>query len=125
MAASAGCSSDGSGDSVKKAVQEVEKQANAPFEVTYEVTADRPLESVEYENGGAAQKSVSSPRSPWRATVTLKDMTPPSVMATAAAGDAGAGPVTCRILHQGKVIKEQTAKGETAIATCVAVAPRP
>ncbi|WP_372409704.1 MmpS family transport accessory protein [Streptomyces luteireticuli] len=129
VTAAVGC---GAEESVKKAVDEVEqsasaaadeveKKANGPFEVTYEVTADQPLDSVEYEEGRAAQKSVESPKAPWRTTVTLKDMTPPSVMVTGA-GESGS--VTCRILYKGKVIKEKTAKGEFANASCVAVAPR-
>ncbi|WP_171166340.1 MmpS family transport accessory protein [Streptomyces sp. I05A-00742] len=108
-------------ESASAAAAREEKRANGPFEVTYEVTADQPLESVDYEEGASAMKALESPKAPWRKTVTLKNREAPAVSAM---GAKGKGQVTCRILYKGAVVKQQTAKGEYVSAICVALAPK-
>ncbi|MFF4173211.1 hypothetical protein [Streptomyces sp. NPDC001744] len=106
----------------EKAVDQVDKSVNETYEITYEVTG-KGIESIEYHaGGGTAMKpelaSEKKPVTPWKKTVTLKGLMPPAVMPVS----LDPTDLTCKVLHDGKVIKE--ARGERAMAGgCVAVSP--
>ncbi|ALO10520.1 hypothetical protein AQF52_4926 [Streptomyces venezuelae] len=109
-------------EAAEKAVDQVDKSVTEPYEVTYEV-GGKGVESIEYHAGdGTAMapkvESEKKPTLPWKKTVKLHGIMPPAVMPMALS-PAG---LTCKIIYQGKVIKE--AEGEKAMAGgCVAVSP--
>ncbi|MEE1817348.1 hypothetical protein PUR59_20280 [Streptomyces sp. SP18ES09] len=108
-------------EAAEKAADQVDKSVNETYEVTYEVSGD--IESIDYHAGGGTAmepkvESEKKPAAPWKKTVTLKGVMPPAVMPISL-DPAG---LTCKIVYQGKVIKE--AKAEQAMAGgCVAVSP--
>ncbi|GHA66606.1 hypothetical protein ACIQRS_06940 [Streptomyces termitum] len=109
-------------EAADKAADSVDKAVAKSYEVTYEVTGSS-LESVDYHagDGTAMQPQVQSekkPGTPWTKTVQLHGIMPPAVMPVSLAPED----LTCKVVYQGKVIKE--AKGEQAMAGgCVAVSP--
>ncbi|MFF8838537.1 MmpS family transport accessory protein [Streptomyces sp. NPDC015130] len=109
-------------EAAEKAVDQVDKNVTEPYEVTYEVSG-KGVESIEYHAGdGTAMapkvESVKKPTLPWKKTVKLHGIMPPAVMPVAL-DPAG---LTCKVIYQGKVIKE--AEAEQAMAGgCVAVSP--
>ncbi|MFJ3763630.1 hypothetical protein ACIPQJ_05050 [Streptomyces sp. NPDC090082] len=108
-------------EAAEKAADQVDKSVNETYEVTYEVSGD--IESIDYHAGGGTAmepkvESEKKPAAPWKKTVTLKGIMPPAVMPISL-DPAG---LTCKVVYQGKVIKE--AKAEQAMAGgCVAVSP--
>ncbi|XUM04417.1 hypothetical protein ACQ86F_14855 [Streptomyces venezuelae ATCC 10712] len=108
-------------EAAEKAADQVDKSLNETYEVTYEVSGD--IESIDYHAGGGTAmepkvESEKKPAAPWKKTVTLKGIMPPAVMPISL-DPAG---LTCKVVYQGKVIKE--AKAEQAMAGgCVAVSP--
>ncbi|MEU3746612.1 MULTISPECIES: hypothetical protein [Streptomyces] len=109
-------------EAAEKAVDQVDKSVTESYEVTYEVSG-KGVESIEYHAGGGTAmapkaESAKKPALPWKKTVKLKGIMPPAVMPVAL-DPAG---LTCKVVYQGKVIKE--AEGEQAMAGgCVAVSP--
>ncbi|MCZ0980961.1 hypothetical protein O1L60_23615 [Streptomyces diastatochromogenes] len=109
-------------EAAEKAVDQVDKSVNETYEVTYEVTGKN-IESIDFHAGGGSAmepkiESEKKPATPWKKTVTLKGIMPPAVMPIS----LDPADLTCKVVHQGKVIKE--AKGEQAMAGgCVAVSP--
>ncbi|MDG4865085.1 hypothetical protein P8605_43740 [Streptomyces sp. T-3] len=109
---------------VKDAVEdEASRQVNQEYEVTYEVTG-KGVDRIEFSGGGGEAmkpelETVSKPELPWKKTVTLKGLMPPSVMPYAA--DLSGGDINCKITYQGKVLKE--ASGQDVVTGCVAVSP--
>ncbi|MFE7553162.1 MmpS family transport accessory protein [Streptomyces gardneri] len=109
-------------EAAEKAVDQVDKSVTEPYEVTYEV-GGKGVESIEYHAGdGTAMapqvESEKKPTLPWKKTVKLHGIMPPAVMPMALEPTG----LTCKIIYQGKVIKE--AEGEQAMAGgCVAVSP--
>ncbi|MEU6950614.1 hypothetical protein [Streptomyces sp. NPDC046332] len=105
-----------------KAADQVDKAVNDTYEVTYEVTG-KGIETIDYHGGsGTAMEpkleKETKPTTPWKKTVTLKGIMPPAVMPISLTP----ADLTCKVIHEGKVIKE--AKGEEAMAGgCVAVSP--
>ncbi|MFE5592888.1 hypothetical protein [Streptomyces sp. NPDC056549] len=106
----------------EKAADQVDKSVNETYEVTYEVSGKN-LESIDYHAGGGTAmepkvESEKKPAAPWKKTVTLKGIMPPAVMPIS----LDPADLTCKVIYQGKVIKE--AKAEQAMAGgCVAVSP--
>ncbi|MFG2643256.1 hypothetical protein ACGFYP_20090 [Streptomyces sp. NPDC048370] len=105
-----------------KAADQADKAVNETYEVTYEVTG-KGIESIQFHGGsGSAMdpklETEAKPTTPWKKTVTLKGIMPPAVMPMA----LDPADLTCKVIHEGKVIKE--AKGQEAMAGgCVAVSP--
>ncbi|MGW6565956.1 hypothetical protein [Streptomyces sp. NPDC054975] len=105
-----------------EAADQVDKAVNETYEVTYEVTG-KGIESIQFHGGsGTAMdpklETEAKPTTPWKKTVTLKGIMPPAVMPMA----LDPADLTCKVIHDGKVIKE--AKGQEAMAGgCVAVSP--
>ncbi len=106
----------------EKAVDQVDKGVTESYEVTYEVSG-KGVESIDYHAGqGSAMEpkleSEKKPATPWKKTVKLTGIMPPAVMPVA----LDPRDLTCKVIYQGKVIKE--AKAEQAMAGgCVAVSP--
>ncbi|MFD8208175.1 hypothetical protein ACFV2S_17485 [Streptomyces sp. NPDC059695] len=106
----------------EKAAGQVDKSVNETYEVTYEVSG-KGIESIDYHAGGGTAmepkvESEKKPAAPWKKTVTLKGVMPPAVMPIS----LDPSDLTCKVVYQGKVIKE--AKAEQAMAGgCVAVSP--
>ncbi|MFF0744383.1 hypothetical protein ACFYVL_28685 [Streptomyces sp. NPDC004111] len=106
-------------------IDEVDKALNRTFQVTYEVTG-KDVESIEFAAGGGTatapkNETVDKPALPWKKTVTLKGVMPPAVIPTTSKVVATPD-ITCKVVHEGKVLKE--ASGEKAMAGgCIAAAP--
>ncbi|GGY05605.1 hypothetical protein [Streptomyces tanashiensis] len=106
----------------EKAADQVDKSVNETYEVTYEVSG-KGIESIDYHAGGGTAmepkiESEKKPATPWKKTVTLKGIMPPAVMPVS----LDPADLTCKVIFNGKVIKE--AKAEQAMAGgCVAVSP--
>ncbi|MDH6626735.1 hypothetical protein M2271_004552 [Streptomyces sp. LBL] len=106
-------------------VNQVDKAVNETYEVTYEVTGKN-VESIDFHGGeGTAMEpkieSVSKPRLPWTKTVTLRGIMPAAVIPVAT--DPEGAQVTCKIIHKGKVLEEQSAKGLVSAGGCIAESP--
>lgn len=111
--------------SASEAVDQVDKAVDETYEVTYEVTG-KGVDSIEFVAGGGTAtepkpETVSAPALPWTKTVTLRGIMPASVVPLSA--DVVGGQVTCKILHKGKVIAEQSGEGLATAGGCVAVSP--
>ncbi|MGW1772744.1 hypothetical protein [Streptomyces sp. NPDC002104] len=104
-------------------MEQVDKAVNETYEVTYEVTG-KTVDSVSFHDGGGTATApnlvtAEQPGTTWTKTVTLRGIMPPAVSPSSADDTAD---LTCKVIHQGKVIKEAT--GEAAAAGgCVAVSP--
>ncbi|MFI0820395.1 MmpS family transport accessory protein [Streptomyces sp. NPDC021098] len=103
-------------------VDAVDKVVDQTYEVTYEVTGKN-VDSIEFHGGGGKATSpktatVEKPSLPWKKTVTLRGIMPSAVMPVSTDPS-----VSCRILHEGKVIAEE--KGESLIKAggCVGESP--
>ncbi|MBX9423378.1 MULTISPECIES: hypothetical protein [Streptomyces] len=109
-------------EAAEKAADQVDKSVTESYEVTYEVTGTG-IESIDYHAGdGTAMapkvQSEKKPTTPWKKTVKLKGIMPPAVMPVSLTP----ADLTCKVIYQGKVLKE--AKAEQAMAGgCVAVSP--
>ncbi|TXS11066.1 hypothetical protein EAO70_29215 [Streptomyces sp. adm13(2018)] len=109
-------------EAAEKAVDQVDKSVTETYEVTYEVSGQG-VESIDFHAGGGSAmepkiESEKKPTTPWKKTVTLKGIMPPAVMPVSLTP----ADLTCKVIYQGKVIKE--AKAEAAMAGgCVAVSP--
>ncbi|MEU3605226.1 hypothetical protein AB0E83_07170 [Streptomyces sp. NPDC035033] len=109
-------------EAADKAVDQVDKAVVESYEVTYEVTGTN-IRSIDYHagDGTAMQPRVETdkkPTAPWSKTVRLHGIMPPAVMPVTTEPEG----LTCKVVYQGKVIKE--AEGEQAMAGgCVAVSP--
>ena len=106
-------------------IDEVDKALKKTFQVTYEVTG-KDVESIEFAGGGGTatapkNETVKKPTLPWKKTVTLKGVMPPAVIPSTEKVVA-VPDITCKITHEGKVLKE--ASGAKAMAGgCIAAAP--
>ncbi|MEU1002553.1 MmpS family transport accessory protein [Streptomyces tibetensis] len=108
-----------------EAVDQVDKAVDETYEVTYEVTGKN-IDSIEFHGGGGKAmepkiESVSKPELPWKKTVTLRGIMPAAVMPVAA--DPEGSQITCKIIHKGKVIEEQSTKGLVSAGGCTAESP--
>ncbi|MFD4828404.1 MmpS family transport accessory protein [Streptomyces uncialis] len=114
----------------EKATEEVDKAVdksmNEKYEVTYEVTG-KSIASIQYAEGGGTATNpklatVENPTLPWKKTVTLRGIMPPSVLPLAV-DPTGDSEVACKIIYKGKPIAEEAGKGAASAAGCVAVSP--
>ncbi|MCX5392674.1 hypothetical protein ABZY68_33625 [Streptomyces sp. NPDC006482] len=109
-------------EAAEKAADQVDKTISESYEVTYEVSG-KGVDSIDYNAGdGTAMapkvETEKKPALPWKKTVKLQGIMPPAVMPIS----LDPADLTCKVIYQGKVIKE--AKGEQAMAGgCVAVSP--
>ncbi|MDT0389441.1 MmpS family transport accessory protein [Streptomyces dubilierae] len=111
--------------SCSEAVDRVDEAVDQTYEVTYEVTGEN-VDSIEFHGGGGKAmepktETVSKPELPWRKTVTLRGIMPAAVMPVAA--DPEGARVTCKIIHKGKVLDEQSAEGLVTAGGCTAESP--
>ncbi|AWZ05765.1 MULTISPECIES: MmpS family transport accessory protein [unclassified Streptomyces] len=119
----AGCSEGAKDKAVDRAVNQVDKAVGETYEVTYEVTG-KSVDSISFHDGGGTATAPNlvtedKPALPWKKTVTLRGIMPAAVSPLSV---DGAADLVCKVVHQGKVIKE--AAGEAAMAGgCVAVSP--
>ncbi|MGA4837847.1 hypothetical protein [Streptomyces sp. G45] len=107
----------------EKAVDAVDKVVNETYEVTYEVSG-KSVEEIEFAagEGSAANPKLekeSKPTLPWKKTVTLRGIMPPTVVPIST--DLTGADLTCKVIYKGKVIKE--ASGEGVATGCIAVSP--
>ncbi|MBT2493789.1 hypothetical protein J7E96_35910 [Streptomyces sp. ISL-96] len=105
----------------KESVDQIDKAIDEKYEVTYEVTGKN-IESIEFVGGeGTAMEpkleSVKKPTLPWKKTVTLRGIMPPSVSPIS----LDPADLTCKVIYKGETIKE--AKGEKALLGCIAESP--
>lgn len=117
--AAAGCSAG----TTDKAVEQVDKAVNETYEVTYEVTG-KTVDSISFHDGGGTATApnlatAEQPGATWTKTVTLRGIMPAAVSPTSVDNTAD---LTCKVLYEGKVIKEATGEAATA-GGCVAVSP--
>ncbi|WP_424217525.1 MmpS family transport accessory protein (plasmid) [Streptomyces sp. BI20] len=109
------------GKAVDGAVAEaVDKAVDTPYEVTYEVTGTG-VEVIVFGDGkgeatNPGTETVTKPTVPWKKNVTLRGVMASSLV-PAGAPDAS---ITCKILHKGKVLAENTGTGS---ATCIGTSP--
>ncbi|MFD3696894.1 MmpS family transport accessory protein [Streptomyces sp. NPDC058646] len=111
--------------SASDAVDKVDKAVNDTYEVTYEVTGQG-VDSIQFAAGGGTaiepkMETVEKPALPWTKTVTLRGIMPASVVPVAA--DVTGAQVTCKVIHKGKTIAEQSAQGLVTAGGCVAASP--
>ncbi|WP_348788416.1 MmpS family transport accessory protein [Leifsonia sp. NPDC080035] len=111
--------------SIKESIKQDEAVASQPVDVVYNVTGTSTTASIvytAYSDGGSKSESASDQALPWTKTTTVKkggtfDFSSFSVTATA--GQDG-GDVACSITVDGKVVSEQKASGQFAVASCIA-----
>ncbi|MGW1373069.1 MmpS family transport accessory protein [Streptomyces sp. NPDC002446] len=107
----------------EKAVDAVDKAVNETYQVTYEVSGKN-VDEIEFSAGAGSAanpklEKVAKPRLPWKKTVTLRGIMPPTVVPVST-DPTGAG-LTCKVIYKGKVIKE--ASGDNVVTGCIAVSP--
>ncbi|MFI0979947.1 hypothetical protein ACH4SP_23450 [Streptomyces sp. NPDC021093] len=113
----------GASEGADKAAKEL---LDKPYEVTYEVTG-KDVKTIEFAagSGTAAEPRTEEdkkPVLPWKKTVTMNGVMPPSVMPNVSDVLKPDPDVTCKVTYKGKVLKEAT--GAKAVAGgCIAVAP--
>lgn len=120
------CSDDAAEKAEDELVEEVDKQLDEEYEVTYEVTGEK-VDSIEFNAGGgdAADpkfETVNNPTLPWKKTVKLRGIEAPVVIPVTVDVD-GSGDLSCRILHKGKTLAEESDAGTVSVTGCVAVSP--
>ncbi|MGW5214644.1 MmpS family transport accessory protein [Streptomyces sp. NPDC004051] len=107
-------------------VEEVDRQLDEEYEVTYEVTGEK-ADSIEFNAGGgdAADpkfETVDNPTLPWKKTVKLRGIEAPVVIPVTVDAD-GSGNLSCKILHKGKTLAEESDAGTVSVTGCVAASP--
>jgi hypothetical protein len=104
----------------------IDKESKRQVAVTYEVVGSGNSVSVSYTNSdnkpgtqdlGLAQETGVA--LPWQKEVTVDGLVKTATL-TATNGAQG-GEITCRIRADGKVIAEQTSKGQFATASCTGI----
>lgn len=101
--------------------------APAAGEVTivYEITGTIPDATVTYstlDNGTVQSATASGQALPWTKTLTAKKdgLLDVNVFSVSAVGGMESGDIGCKITVDGKVVSEQTASGQVAVASCTA-----
>ncbi|MEI5101185.1 hypothetical protein RB200_24810 [Streptomyces sp. PmtG] len=107
----------------KKAVDAVDKAVNETYEVTYEVSG-KSVEEIQFAagEGSAANPKLqkeSKPQLPWKKTVTLRGIMPPTVVPVSS--NPVNSDLTCKVIYKGEVLKE--ASGDSVVTGCIAVSP--
>lgn len=103
---------------VGKVGSEIDKDLNAEHEITYAITGETQDATATYTVGDGQQTQETDVASGWTKTVKVKGILGASLLASN--GIQGEGTVTCQILKDGVVIKENTASGPGASASCSA-----
>jgi hypothetical protein len=87
---------------------------------TYEVVAEgKGTAMVTYSTEGMNIAQESSAKLPWRKDVEIEPMFGSYVPTQLSAqGSSGVKSITCRILHGGQVVTENTSTGQFAVVTC-------
>jgi len=84
--------------------------------VVYEVTGSGRASSVTYNSdGGGSIAQEASVKLPWRKEISVDRG---FSITTVSAQNAGSGSITCRIIVDGEVVKENTSSGQYSIVTC-------
>lgn len=112
-------------DEIKKQDAADAAAASQPVEIVYDVTGSAASSSITYStytDGGSQSESADGQALPWTKSITVKkggtfDFSSFSLTATTG---ADGGDVDCKITVGGKVVSEQKASGQYAIASCVA-----
>ncbi|MEF9904150.1 MmpS family transport accessory protein [Streptomyces sp. P9-A2] len=107
-------------------VEEVDRQLDEEYEVTYEVTGEK-ADSIDFNAGGGDAtdpkfETVNNPTLPWKKTVKLRGIEAPAVIPVTVDAD-GSGALSCKILHKGKTLAEESDAGTVSATGCVAVSP--
>ncbi|MCX5204730.1 hypothetical protein OG897_25150 [Streptomyces sp. NBC_00237] len=118
--------SEGAERAAKEADKAVGDMLDKPYEVTYEVSG-KDVDTIEFTEGGDAAtapvtKEDKKPVLPWKKTVKLNGIMPPSVMPNVKDALKADPDVTCKVTFQGKVLKEATGMKASA-GGCIAAAP--
>lgn len=121
------CSEEVADRAEDEVVEEVDKHVDEEYEVTYEVTGEK-ADSIDFNAGGgdAADpkfETVDNPALPWKKTVKLRGIEAPAVIPVTLDTEDGSGELSCRIVHEGKVLAEKSGAGAVSAAGCVAVSP--
>ena len=100
------------------AANEVDKQMNAEYTVTYRITGDAQDALATYWLDETEQSQESGLQAGWEREATIKGFRGAHLLATNGIHDEGT--VTCQIEVNGTVITENTASGAGTSATCSA-----
>ena len=98
------------------AANEVDKEMNKEYAVTYAVTGDATDATATYtvENTNTTQDTGIA--AGWTKDVTIKGFSIATLSVSNGMNDTGA--ITCQILVDGEVVNENTASGQFASASC-------
>lgn len=93
--------------------------------IVYEITGTIPNATVTYstlDNGTVQSATASGQALPWTKTLTTKNdgLLDVNVFSVSAVGGAESGDIACKITVNGKVVSEQSASGQVAVASCTA-----
>lgn len=84
--------------------------------VVYEITGSGRASNVTYNSdGGGSIAQEAGVKLPWRKEISVDRG---FAITTVSAQNAGSGQITCRILVDGEVVKENTSSGQYSIVTC-------
>ena len=92
---------DGAGDKSAKKTIVLEVSGAKKADITYGLNSDQ-----SQDNGAKV---------PWKKSLSSGEA---MVIATVVAQNKGSGSISCKITVDGKVVKENTSKGEYAVVTC-------
>ncbi|WP_251439052.1 MmpS family transport accessory protein [Microbacterium sp. USTB-Y] len=93
--------------------------------IVYEITGTIPGATITYstlDNGSVQSATASGQALPWTKTLTVKNdgLLDANVFSVSVVGGADSGDIGCKITVDGKVVSEQTASGQFAVASCTA-----
>lgn len=101
-----------------KAVDDINEEANREAVIVYEVSGDAPSADITYSTYGdemtTNQETVTE--LPWRKEVSTTGIVKDGQLIVSTGADGGS--VTCKLTVDGEVVKEATASGAFAMATC-------
>lgn len=101
-----------------KAVDDINEEANREAVIVYEVSGDAPSADITYSTYGdemtTNQETVT--KLPWRKEVSTTGIVKDGQLIVSTGADGGS--VTCKLTVDGEVVKEATASGAFAMATC-------
>lgn len=101
-----------------KAVDDINEEANREAVIVYEVSGDAPSADITYSTYGdemsTNQETVT--KLPWRKEVSTTGIVKDGQLIVSTGADGGS--VTCKLTVDGEVVKEATASGAFAMASC-------
>lgn len=101
-----------------KAANDVDKDLNAEYTVTYKVEGPVTKASVSYAVGESGVATESNIANGWSKETKVKGFLPAHMTTTN--GYEENGNITCKILVNGKVVSESTGSGQYGSASCMA-----